>query len=85
MCVSQLAPAGALNWAAVYAGDGLIARWVVDDPPAATMPTPAMSNPTLKATKSNTTLRIWLPLRRLWGTLDYVISMHAGATIVVRS
>jgi hypothetical protein len=64
MCVSQLLPAGAFNWAAVYAGDGVIAVWVAVDPPAETMPTPAMSNPTQKATKSNTTLRIWLPLRR---------------------
>ena len=82
MCVSQLLPAGAFNWAAVYAGDGVIAIWVDDDPPAATMPTPAMSNPTLKATKSNPTLRIWLPLRKVVGTTEYVMPAMVCATSV---
>jgi hypothetical protein len=37
MCISQLSPAGAPNWAAVYTGDGVMMTLAEADPAPATI------------------------------------------------
>jgi hypothetical protein len=58
MFVSQLSPAGAFNWVAVYAGDGVMAKlFAAADRLAGDAPTPTTSK-TAGTSASKTTRRM---------------------------